>query len=53
MNPWESPDQEPPGPRRPGLGCLAAAIVAAVGLVVLVVLASRLLGGALDGVRIR
>ena len=27
--------------------------IAAVGLVVLVVLASRLLGGALDGVRIR
>jgi len=53
MNPWESQEQEPPGPRRPGWGCLAAAIVAAVGLVVLVVLATRVLGGALDGVRIR
>lgn len=50
---WDAPDDKPPGPRRPGWGCLVAAIVAAVGLVVLVVLASRLLGGALDGVRIR
>jgi hypothetical protein len=53
VNPSGPQDDQPPGPRRPGWGCLAAAIVAAVGLVVLVVLATRLLGGVLDGVRIR
>jgi hypothetical protein len=52
MNPW-SPEDEPAAPRRPGWGCLVAAILAAVGLIVLVVLASRILGAALDGVRIR
>ena len=52
MNPW-SPEDEPAAPRRPGWGCLVAAIVAGVGLIVLVVLASRLLGATLDGVRIR
>ena len=52
MSPW-SPDDEPATPRRPGWGCLVAAIVAAAGLIVLVVLATRVLGGALDGVRIR
>jgi hypothetical protein len=52
MNPW-TPDDEPAAPRRPGWGCLVAAIVAAVGLIVLVVLATRVLGSALDGVRIR
>ena len=52
-DPWSPQDEEPAGPRRPGWGCLAAAILAAVGLVVLVVLATRVLGGALDGVRIR
>ncbi len=52
MNPW-SPEDEPAAPRRPGWGCLVAAIVAAAGLIVLVVLATRVLGGALDGVRIR
>jgi hypothetical protein len=42
-----------PEPRRPGAGCLVAAIVAGVGLLVVVVLAVKLLGTALDGVRIR
>ncbi len=46
-------DDEPAGPRRPGWGCLVAAVVAAVGLIVLVVLATRLLGSVLDGVQIR
>jgi len=53
VNPSSPPQDEPRGPRRPGWGCLAGAIVAAVGLVVLVVLATRILGSALDGVRIR
>jgi hypothetical protein len=42
-----------PEPRRPGAGCLVAAIVAAIGLVIAVVLAVKLLGTALDGVSIR
>ncbi len=42
-----------PEPRRPGLGCLLAAIVAGVGLLVVVVLAVRLLGTAFSGVKIR
>jgi hypothetical protein len=44
---------EVPPPRRPGWGCLAAAIVTAIGLVVLVVLAANLLGAVFEGVRIR
>ncbi len=51
--PVSPPDDGPAAPRRPGWGCLVAAIVAAVGLVVMVVLATKLLGTALDGVRIR
>ncbi len=47
------PDGEPPAPRRPGWGCLIAAVVSAIGLIVLVVLATRVLGSALDGVQIR
>jgi len=42
-----------PEPRRPGAGCLLAAIVAAVGMVIVLILAVRLLGTALDGVKIR
>jgi hypothetical protein len=52
MNPW-TPDNEPATPRRPGWGCLVAAIVAAVGLIVVLVFATRILGAALDGVHIR
>jgi len=52
MNPW-TPDDGPAAPRRPGWGCLVAAIVAAAGLIVLVVLAIRVLGTALDGVQIK
>jgi hypothetical protein len=52
MNPW-TPDDEPAAPRRPGWGCLVAAIVGTAGLVVVLVLATRVLGAALDGVRIR
>jgi len=40
-------------PRRPGWGCLIAAILSAVGLVVVLVLATGVLGTALDGVTIR
>jgi hypothetical protein len=55
MNPWEPRPREegPPPPRRPGWGCLAAAIVTAIGLIVIVVLAVGLLGTALSGIRIR
>jgi hypothetical protein len=42
-----------PEPRRPGAGCLVAAIVTAIGLVIVLVLAVKMLGTALDGVRIR
>jgi hypothetical protein len=52
MNPW-TPDDEPAAPHRPGWGCLAAAILAAVGLVVVLVFATRILGAALDGVHVR
>ncbi len=52
MDTW-STDDEPPAPRRPGWGCLAAVIVTVVGLVVVAVLATRLLGTVLDGVHIR
>jgi hypothetical protein len=52
MGPW-SPEDEPPTPRRPSWGCLAAVIVSVVGLVIVAVLATRLLGTVLDGVRIR
>jgi hypothetical protein len=52
--PWERPREEgPPPPRRPGWGCLAAAIVTAIGLVVVLVLAVNLLATMLDGVRVR
>jgi hypothetical protein len=57
VNPWDPhprPREEgPQPPRRPGWGCLAAAIVTAVGLVVVVLLALNMLGDALSGVRIR
>ncbi len=42
-----------PEPRRPGAGCLLAAIVAAVGLLIAAILLVNLLGTALDGVSIR
>jgi hypothetical protein len=42
-----------PRPRRPGPGCLLAAIVAGIGLLVTLVLAARLLTSALTGVTIR
>jgi hypothetical protein len=51
VNGGDGPD--PPVPRRPGAGCLLAAIVAGVGLLIVVVLAVKLLGSALDGVKIR
>jgi len=53
VDPWH--DGGPPGrvPRRPGLGCLVAAIVGALGLVVAAVLAAQLLGAALSGVQLR
>jgi hypothetical protein len=55
MNPWEPRPREegPPPPRRPGWGCLAAALVTGIALVVMVVLALNLLRDALSGVRIR
>lgn len=49
----ELPNEEGPPPRRPGWGCLVAAIVAAFGLIVVAVLAARLLNTALGDVRIR
>ena len=54
MNPW-SPSHEdgPPPPRKPGWGCLMAAVVTGVAVLVLVVLAVTVLGTALDGVRVR
>jgi hypothetical protein len=54
VDPW-SPEQEPgsPRPRRPGWGCLAAAIVIGIGTVVVVVLAANLIGTALSGVTVR
>ena len=55
MNPWEPRPREegPPPPRRPGWGCLAAAIVTAIGLIVVLVLAANLFANALGGVRVR
>jgi hypothetical protein len=53
VNPWTPQDDDRAAPRRPGWGCLVAAIVAAVGLVVLVILATRVVSAALDGVQIR
>ena len=52
MSPW-SDGEDPPAPRRPSWGCLAALIVSVVALVVLAIFATRILGTALDGVRIR
>jgi hypothetical protein len=46
----EGPDAPPRGPT---WGCLFALIVGAVGMVIAVVLAVRLAGTALSGVRIR
>jgi hypothetical protein len=48
---WAGGDEPPP--RRPGFGCLAAAIITSIGLVVLAILVLRLLGTALSGVTIR
>lgn len=55
MDPWEPRPREegPPPPRRPGWGCLVAAIVTAVGFIVIVVLAVGLLGDVLSGITIR
>jgi hypothetical protein len=51
---WDDgPDDRGPAPHRPGRGCLAALIVAAVGVVVVVFFAARLLATGLSGVRIR
>ena len=44
---------DPEIPRRPNWGCLAALIVAGIGLVIAVVFAARLAGSAFSGVRIR
>jgi len=52
MDPWSTGD-EPPGPRRPSWGCLAAVIVSVVGVVVVAVLVTRILGAVLGGVHIR
>ena len=46
-------EEGPPPPRRPGWGCLAAAIVTAIGLIVVLVLAANLFANALGGVRVR
>jgi hypothetical protein len=53
MNPWSDDESERPPPRRPGLGCLLAAIICAVGLLVVLVLGVKLIGSALSGVEIR
>jgi hypothetical protein len=50
-DPWDGED--PPPPRRPGWGCLLAAIAGGIGAVIAVVLAARLLGTALSGIHIR
>jgi hypothetical protein len=47
----DAPDPEPP--RRPAWGCLAAVIVAAIGMIIAVVLVARLANDALSGVHIR
>jgi hypothetical protein len=47
------PDEDPVAPRRPGKGCLIAAIVTAVGAIVLVLLAANALVTAFEGVKIR
>jgi hypothetical protein len=52
MNPWADGD-EPASPRRPGWGCLAAAIVVAIGTVVIAIMAANLLGTVFSGVRVR
>ena len=54
MNPWNpSHEDGPPPPRRPGWGCLMAAIVTGLGVIVMLVLLVNLLGAAFDGIRIR
>lgn len=55
MNPWDPRPREegPPPPRRPGWGCLAAAVVTAIGFIVVAVLAANLLATAFSGVRVR
>jgi hypothetical protein len=51
--PGERHEHGPPPPRRPGWGCLAAAIVTGIGLIVVLVLATNLLAAVFEGVRIR
>jgi hypothetical protein len=46
-------EDEPPAPRRPGWGCLIAAVVAGIGLIVVAVLAAGLLNTAFEDVKIR
>ena len=50
-DPWQGDD--PPVPRRPGWGCLLAVIVSVIGVAVVAVLATGLLGAVLGGMRIR
>jgi hypothetical protein len=53
VDPWSTPEDGPPPPRRPAWGCLAAAIVTGIGLIVIVIVAAQLIGTALGGVHIR
>jgi hypothetical protein len=46
-------EDEPRPPQRPGWGCLVAAIVAAIGLLVLGIYATDVLRTALEDVKIR
>ena len=48
-----SEEDEPGPPRRPDWGSLLALIISVTGRVVLMVLATRVLGSALGGVRVR
>jgi branched-subunit amino acid ABC-type transport system permease component len=50
-DPWST--QDPPAPRRPGWGCLVAAIIGGIGAIIAVAFAARLIGTALSGVTIR
>jgi hypothetical protein len=49
---WDD-EPEPPRPRRPGWGCLAAVIVGGVGLVIAALFAAQLFGATLTDVHIR
>ncbi len=53
LDPWAEDVNDAWVPRRPGMGCLLAAILAALGLAVAAVLAAGMVATALSGISLR